>query len=121
MILYFLFFLLGVTFTKAFYFILNFGYSINLMKRAELASLLMLVEAAEDVSFTKEMKYLSMKDAEFPENKITAIKSIDDKTIENWKRSTIQSLINLYPNFYEAKYHDWKSALEHLDKVWKKS
>jgi len=114
--------MLGVTSTKAFGFILNFGYSYSVLKLAELSALKMLVGLSEDASFIKEIKYLSMTKAGVSEDKIDIIKIIDDQTMKNWKDTVIKKIIHAHPNSYRGSipYDSWEGALKHLDKITKK-
>ena len=121
-IIYFLLFMLGVTFTKAFGFITNFGYSYAIMKVAEHSTLRMLVSLSEDVSFIRELKYLTMSRAGASEDNIEMIKLLDAQTMNNWKDSVIKKMIHAYPDSYREtiSYDSWEGALKYLGKVAKK-
>ena len=121
-IIYFLLFISGVTFTKAFGFITNFGYSYAIMKIAERSSLRMLVSLSEDISFIRELKYLTMSKAGASEDNLEVVKLIDGQTMNNWKDSVIKKIIHAYPNSYREtiSYNSWEGALEYLGKIAKK-
>ena len=116
---YFLFFLLGVTFVKAFGFVTNVGYSVRMLKLCEITVLRMLVSVAEDVAFAREIKYHAAREAGVDPKSIQAIKLIDDETTKNWKETVVKKLIHSYPHSYRGylEYDDWSGALGYLDKI----
>ena len=118
-IIYFLFFVLGVTFTKAFSFFLHVGYSMLMLKGAELTSLRMIVGLTEDIAFMRELKYATLIKAGATPEAMTNIKIIDDHTLKNWKEGVIKKIIQAYPHSYRSQvaYNDWSGALKYLDIV----
>ena len=118
-ILYFLFFLLGVTFVKAFGFIVNVGYSIRILKACEVAVLHMLISVTEDVAFAREIKYHAARETGMGPKALQTIKLIDDETTKNWKETVVKKLIHCYPHSYRdyLEYDDWSGAMRYLDKV----
>ena len=120
--IYFLFFVLGATFTKAFSFFLNMGYSVLILKGAELTALKMIVGLTEDIAFMRELKYATLIKAGATDDALINIKIMDDHTLKNWKEGVIKKIIQAYPHSYRSQvpYNDWSGALKHLDKVSKK-
>jgi len=118
-LIYFLFFVLGVTFTKAFGFLVSVGYSMRVIKIAESSTLRMLVSIAHDVSFAREIKYHAAKEAGIDDQAITRVKLIDDETIKNWKEMVVKRLIQCYPHSYRrhVEYSNWSEAMKYLDRV----
>ena len=97
-IIYFLCFLLGVTFTKAFTFLTNVGISLLILKGAEITALKIVVGISEDMAFMRQLKYMTMLKAGATEDSMITIKSIDEHTLKNWQDSVIKKIIQAYPN-----------------------
>ena len=118
-ILYFLFFLLGVTFAKAFGFVVNLGYSIRMLKLCEIAILHMLVSIVEDVAFAREIKYHAARETGMGSKALQNIRLIDDETTKNWKETVVKKLIHCYPHSYRGylEYDDWSGAMKYLDRI----
>jgi len=118
-IIYLLFFLLGITFTKAFGFVMNVGYSVRMLKVSEITILHMLISIAEDVAFAREIKYYSAERAGLDQDSIDRIKLIDDQTMNNWKELVVKKLIQCYPHTYKSylEYSDWSGAIQYLERV----
>ena len=118
-ITYFLFFLLGVSFTKAFTFLTNVGISRLMLKGAEITALKIVVGISEDMAFMRQLKYMTMLKAGATEDSMSTIKSIDEHTLKNWQDSVIKKIIQAYPNSYrdQVTYGTWEEALRYLDKL----
>lgn len=116
-ITYFLFFLLGVTFTKAFTFVTNVGLSVLILKGAEITALKIVVGVTEDIAFMRQLKYITMMKAGATEESLATIKAIDEHTLKNWQESVIKKIIQNYPNSYrdQVAYGTWEEALSYLD------
>ena len=121
-ITYFLFFLLGVTFTKAFSFLTNIGLSILILKGAEITALKIVVGVTEDMAFMRELKYVTLVKSGANEESLAMIKAIDDQTLKNWQEAVIKKIIQTYPNSYrdQVAYGTWEEALRYLDTLPKK-
>ena len=121
-ITYFLFFLLGVTFTKAFAFLTNIGLSMLILKGAEITALKIVAGVAEDMAFMRELKYVTLVKSGANEESLAMIKAIDDQTLKNWQESVIKKIIQAYPNSYrdQVAYGTWEEALRYLDTLSKK-
>ena len=92
-ITYFLFFLLGVTFTKAFVFLTNIGLSVLILKGAEITALKIVVGVTEDMAFMRELKYVTLIKSGASEESLAMVKAIDDQTLKNWQESVIKKII----------------------------
>ena len=121
-ITYFLFFLLGVTFTKAFVFLTNIGLSVLILKGAEITALKIVVGVTEDMAFMRELKYVTLIKSGASEESLAMVKAIDDQTLKNWQESVIKKIIQTYPNSYrdQVAYGTWQEALRYLDTLSKK-
>ena len=118
-ITYFLFFLLGVTFTKAFTFLTNIGLSILILKSAELTALRVMVGITEDLAFARQLKYMYLTKTGVSAEAMVTVKVIDEQTLKNWQESVIKKIIQAYPNSYrdQVSYGTWEEALRYLDKL----
>jgi len=119
---YFLFFMLGVTFVKAFGFFVSVGLSLRIIKVAEASTLRMLVSITQDVSFAREIKYHAASEAGVSEGALARVKLIDEETIKNWKEMVIKRLIQCYPHSYRGyvEYSNWSEAMKYLDRLARK-
>ena len=102
-ILYFLFFLLGVTFAKAFGFVMNVGYSIRMLKLCEIAILHMLISIVEDVAFAREIKYHAARETGVGSRALQNIRLIDDETTKNFILSGGDGVISVTANVAPEK------------------
>ena len=116
---WFLFFALGFTFAKAFSFLTNFGYSLQLLKGSETITLRLAMDAVKDVEFIQDLKYQNMKDLGLDDGQIEIIKVIDNKILKSWKQIVIKKIVNSYPDSYKSNllYNDWAGAEKYMEKV----
>ena len=82
----------------------------------------MLATAAESIAFIQSIKYRTMKDMGIPETTIKSTKNIDDYNFSAWKNSAVSKLLAAYPEKFKGlkRYVDWNTAMDFLDKVYKK-
>ena len=92
------------------------------IKEAEKSALIMLATAAEAVAYIQMIKYNTLKDLKIPENTIVTTINVDDYNFNAWKNSAVSNLLAAYPEKYKsiAGYVDWETAMEFLDKIYKK-
>jgi hypothetical protein len=92
------------------------------IKEAEKSALIMLATAAEAVAYIQMIKYNTLKDLKIPESTIKTTMNVDDYNFNAWKNSAVSNLLAAYPEKYKsiARYVDWETAMEFLDKVYKK-
>tara|TARA_A100001515_G_scaffold119768_1_gene102525 strand:- start:40 stop:414 length:375 start_codon:yes stop_codon:yes gene_type:complete len=114
--IWFLFFLLGVSFNKAFSFLTAVGYTLQILKGSEIISLRMVSKISDDVEFLREVKYQTLKDAGVSEGKIEVTKAVDDQIMKSWKELVIKNIITSFPDSYKGnlEYQDWLGADRYL-------
>lgn len=78
---------------------------------------------AEDVAFTRSVKYLHLAESGLTEDDIEKIRQVDEKTFETWKNATIYHMISAWPRPYKKmlKYANWSEAMDELTKIYKKN
>jgi methyl coenzyme M reductase subunit C-like uncharacterized protein (methanogenesis marker protein 7) len=110
---------LGVTFTKAFGFLTTVGYSVRILKGAEIVSLKLVAGLVDDINFIKEFKYRSMREHDLMQDHVAMAKEIDEQVLKSWKESVINKMIQVYPDSYRERleYDDWSGALKYLEKL----
>ena len=61
-----------------------------------------------------------MKDLDLDENLIKRTQNIDEHNFKMWKNAAVKNLHTSYPERFkhEAKYYDWKTAMDFLDKIY---
>ena len=91
-----------------------------MVKKVEKDCLIMFASVAESVAYIQSIKFQTMKDLKLDENLIKRTQNIDEHNFKMWKNSAVKNLHSSYPERFkdEAKYYDWKTAMDFLDKVY---
>tara|TARA_R110002012_G_scaffold312447_1_gene523193 strand:- start:2170 stop:2571 length:402 start_codon:yes stop_codon:yes gene_type:complete len=115
-IIWFLFFALGFSFSKAFGFLTAVGYSLNILKGSEIIALRMVSKVSDDVESLRDIKYHMLREAGESDRKIELSKTIDERRMQNWKDLVVKCILNNYPNSYKesVEYRDWAGAMRYL-------
>ena len=92
------------------------------IREVEKNALVMLASAAESVAYIQTIKYKTMKELSLSENLIKTTKNVDDYNFTAWKNSAVSNLLAAYPEKYKnfSRYVDWSTAMDFLNKVYKK-
>ena len=116
----FLAFLAGIFAARAFAALMTLGELSLMVKEVEKNCLLMFASVAESVSYIQSIKFQTMKDLELDENLIKRTQNIDEHNFNMWKNAAVKNLHTSYPERFkhEAKYYDWKTAMDFLDKIY---
>jgi len=93
------------------------------IKEVEKNALVMLASVAESVAYIQQIKLNTMKDLKLPENTIKLTEKVDNHNFDAWKNAAVSNLLAAYPEKYRnhPRYVDWRSAMDFLDKVYKKN
>jgi len=115
-LLWFLFFLLGITFEKAFGFLTAVGYSLQILKGSEIISLRMVSKISNDVEFLTGIKYQVLKESGVSEGKLEVAKTVDEQIMKSWRELVVRNIITSFPDSYRANlnYQDWSGADKYL-------
>ena len=117
-LLIFIFGLMAGAFVQAIFSrILGIGAGIILFKQVELECLRMLALSLEDAAFMKGAKQKIMKQFDYDPNAVKITINEDDFTIAQWKRASIDRVIERYPTNLTGLtlYDDWESAMQYLN------
>jgi len=119
----FLAFLAGIFAARAFTALMTLGELGLMVKEVEKNCLLMFASVAESVSYIQSIKFQTMKDLKLDENLIKRTQNIDEHNFKMWKDSAVKNLHSSYPERFkqEAKYYDWKSAMNFLDRIYQRN
>jgi len=119
-LLMFLSFLAGIFAARAFTALILIGELGLMVREVEKNCLLMFASVAESVAYIQSIKFQTMKDLKLDENLIKRTQNIDEHNFKMWKNSAVKNLHSSYPERFkdEAKYYDWKTAMNFLDKVY---
>ena len=119
----FLAFIAGIFAARAFTALMTLGELSLMVKEVEKNCLLMFASVAESVSYIQSIKFQTMKDLEFDENLIKRTQNIDEHNFKKWKEAAVKNLHASYPEKFkhEAKYYDWKTAMDFLDKIYQQN
>jgi len=115
-------FLAGIVFHRFLSGIYELGQIGLYIREIEKSALVMLASSAESIAFIQTLKYKKMKDLGVGDSTIATTKNIDDYNFIAWKNSAVSNLLAAYPEKYKAfaRYVDWESGMEFLNKVYKK-
>jgi len=116
----FLAFLAGIFAARAWTALMTLGELSLMGKEVEKNCLLMFASVAESVSYIQSIKFQTMKDLDLDENLIKRTQNIDEHNFKMWKNAAVKNLHTSYPERFkhEAKYYDWKTAMDFLDKIY---
>ena len=116
----FLSFVLGILAARSFTILMTLGQLGLMVKEVEKNCLMMFASVAESVAYIQSIKFQTMTDLKLEENVIKRTQNIDEHNFKMWKNSAVKNLHASYPDRFkdEAKYYDWKTAMDFLDKVY---
>ena len=119
----FLAFLAGIFAARAFTALVTMAELGLMVKEVEKNCLLMFASVAESVAYIQSIKFQTMTDLKMEENLIKRTQNIDEHNFNMWKNSAVKNLHSSYPERFkdEAKYSDWKTAMDFLDRVYQQN
>ena len=114
----FLLFVFGYATCSTFYFFRATRTSITILKATQLVSLYILTRSLEHFAFGRETRLHYMRRAEESEHNINAFLRLYNKEVEDYKRRSVQQIIEAHPSFFRQvlEFDDWESAMELLNK-----
>ena len=119
----FLSFVLGILAARSFTVLITLGEIGLMVKEVEKNCLMMFASVAESVSYIQSIKFQTMTDLKLDENLIKRTQNIDEHNFKMWKDAAVKNLHSSYPERFkdEAKYYDWKTAMDFLDRVYQQN
>ena len=119
----FLSFVLGILAARSFTILMTLGQLGLMVKEVEKNCLMMFASVAESIAYIQSIKFQTMTDLKLDENLIKRTQNIDEHNFKMWKNSAVKNLHASYPERFkqEAKYYDWKTAMDFLDKVYQQN
>ena len=119
----FLSFVLGIFAARTFGALMTLGHLGLMVKEVEKDCLMMFASVAESVAYIQSIKFQTMKDLKIEESVIKRTQSIDEHNFKMWKNSAVKNLHSSYPERFkhQAKYYDWNTAMNFLDKVYQQN
>jgi len=114
----FLLFVFGYATCSTFYFFRATRTSITILKATQLVSLYILTRSLEHFAFGRETRLHHMRRAEESEHNINAFLRLYNKEVEDYKRRSVQQIIDAHPKFFQqaVEFDDWESAMKLLNK-----
>jgi hypothetical protein len=114
----FLLFVFGYATCSTFYFFRATRTSITILKATQLVSLYILTRSLEHFAFGRETRLHYMRRAEESEHNINAFLRLYNKEVEDYKRRSVQQIIDAHPKFFQqaVEFDDWESAMKLLNK-----
>ena len=119
----FLSFVLGILAARSFTILMTLGQLGLMVKEVEKNCLIMFASVAESIAYIQSIKFQTMTDLKLDENLVKRTQNIDEHNFKMWKNSAVKNLHASYPERFkqEAKYYDWKTAMDFLDKVYQQN
>jgi len=119
----FLSFVAGIFAARSFTVLMTLGHLGLMVKEVEKNCLIMLASVAESVAYIQSIKFQTMKDLKLEENVIKRTQNIDEHNFRMWKQAAVRNLHSSYPERFkhQAKYYDWKTAMDFLDRVYQQN
>jgi len=113
-----LLFAFGYVTCSTFYFFRATRASIAILKATQLVSLYILTRSLEHFAFGRETRLHYMRRAEESEHNINAFLRLYNKEVEDYKRRSVQQIIDAHPKFFQqaVEFDDWESAMKLLNK-----
>tara|TARA_Y100000310_G_scaffold337246_1_gene423840 strand:- start:157 stop:555 length:399 start_codon:yes stop_codon:yes gene_type:complete len=113
-------FFIGVFVYRTISSILSYSHLTLALQGINKQILKLLGTVAEDVGFIRSLKYRYMADSGMTDEQINEIKEVDGRSFFMWKNSCISHILLNCPKGFKShlKYHDWKSALNELDRLY---
>lgn len=117
----FIVFVCGILFNMTWGYALGLGHGLNVFQTAMINSLLLLAKNIQSVAEIQQLKYMSYEMLERDTKYIEFQMQIDKKELDSLKNSLIRDYINSIPAKYNymIKFHDWDSAMSHLNNLLK--
>jgi hypothetical protein len=119
----FLSFVLGILAARSFTILMTLGQLGLMVKEVEKNCLMMFASVAESVAYIQSIKFQTMTDLKLEENVIKRTQNLDEHNFKMWKDAAVKNLHASYPERFkqEAKYYDWKTAMDFLDRVYQQN
>ena len=106
----------GIIWSKFWSALVYSGYSIMMLKKAQIECLKMMnhIDIASELAL--DMKYKHLQKADFSERNLEGERKLDEHVLNGMRNNMINTLILAIPASYMsiAKYNDWKSAMKFL-------
>ena len=119
----FLSFVLGILAARTFTILMTLGQLGLMVKEVEKNCLMMFASVAESIAYIQSIKFQTMTDLKLEENVIKRTQNLDEHNFKMWKDSAVKNLHSSYPERFkdEAKYYDWNTAMDFLDRVYQQN
>ena len=116
-LLYILVFLFGYITCKTFYFLSATRTSINVMRIAQLISLLIFSKSLEHFAYAKNTRLHIMKQNDESDHNINAFIKTFDQEVDAFKFKGIKAIVNYHSSHFKdlLEFDDWKTAMKYLD------
>ena len=114
-------FLVGVFTYRAITTVMAYGHMANFVTSVNQQCLKLLGMVAEDVRFSRQLKYMNLEKSDISEENIEEIKQLDERAFSIWKNTSVGLMLTNFPKTYRylIKYDDWQSAMNELDTIYK--
>jgi len=119
----FLSFVLGILAARTFSIFMTYGHLALTVKEVEKNCLMMLATVAESIAYIQSIKFQTMTDLKLDKNTIKLTENVDEHNFKRWKRAAITNLHESYPKMFKgaAKYYDWETAMDFLDRIYRQN
>ena len=87
----------------------------TIVKIIELECLRLLAIMNDQYLYSSKMRHIWVDGSLDPE-KLKVLKNMEDETINQWRKSVVNTLVENYPKQYRGmvEYYNWTGAMQHL-------
>ena len=116
-LLYLVVFIFGYITCKTFYFMNAARTSINMLKSAQLTSLLVLARSMEHFSYSRALRLHHLQMTNATEHNIQAFTYKFEAELLIYKKVAIEKIIDAHPKVFQpfVEFKDWPTGMKHLE------
>ena len=106
----------GIIWSKFWNNLVYSGFSIIMLKKAQIECLKMMNHVNTSMELSMDMKYKHLEKAEFSERNVEGERKLDQHVLGGMRNNMVSTLVVSIPRSYVsiAKYDDWDSAMKFL-------
>ena len=114
-------FVFGMITAKIFGGLISLGISVMIVKSALKSCMKLIGNAVVDMSYIKQLKILTLREAGAPEHKIETSKILIEEEFKYWKQRCLNDLKKGLTPRYEflMDFNTWEEAMEKLNEIYK--
>ena len=115
--LYFLFFVLGYTTCKLFYFLIGTRRGVQIVRLSQLVGLSIMARSLENFSYSKYYAMRVLEENGESNHNLSAFKYLHVEELDKYKRRAIEEIVGFHGNIFNEvlDFDDWDTAMKYLE------